>query len=63
MQLVKRMQWVTLALATMVIAVPGYAQNEDIKIQLEEPVANSVYANVGNIRGWVVAKEGVSDQV
>lgn len=36
------------------------AANTDIKVTLEEPVANSTYASIANIPGWAVANSGIT---
>ena len=37
------------------VAVSG----DTLRVSLEEPVANSVYSGVGNLRGWAVATSGI----
>lgn len=34
--------------------------NEDIKINIEEPVGGGVYSGISNLRGWAIAPEGIN---
>ena len=42
------------------LAMSATASAGDIVLSLEEPVANSTYTGIANIRGWVVGSSGIS---
>ena len=38
---------------------PVLSNGNTLRVALEEPVINSVYSGIGNLRGWAVASDGV----
>jgi len=49
-----------LAILGALIFISPTARAGDIELSLEEPVADSVYTGVANIRGWVVGSAGIN---